>query len=95
MNKFGFKIRELRESKGLLLRQIAAYLESDTAFISKLERGERKAKRKQVISLASYFEVPVNDLLTLWLSDQIYDLVNNEEVAVESLYNTLETIKNK
>ncbi|MDR2009029.1 MAG: helix-turn-helix domain-containing protein [Bacteroidales bacterium] len=95
MNKFGSKLRELRESKGLLLRQVAAYLETDTAFVSKLERNERKAKREQVLQLAILFESPPNDLLSLWLSDQIYELVNNEEVAVNSLKITLKTIENK
>lgn len=39
---FGQTIRNYREAKGLLLRQLAAALEVDTAFISKLERDEKK-----------------------------------------------------
>lgn len=95
MNKLGNKLRELRENKGLLLRQVAAYLETDTAFVSKLERNERKAKREQVLQLATFFEYPSNELLILWLSDQIYELVNKEEFAIDSLKITLETIENK
>lgn len=95
MNKLGNKLRELRESKGLLLRQVAAYLETDTAFVSKLERSERKAKREQVLQLATFFEYSSNELLTLWLSDQIYELVKNEEVAIDSLKTTLDTLENK
>lgn len=45
----GKRIRELREEKGLLQRQLAAELEIDTPMYSKLERGERRAKREQVI----------------------------------------------
>lgn len=95
MNKFGNKLRELREKRGLLLRQVAAYLETDTAFVSKLERCERKAKREQVLQLAIFFEYSSNELLTLWLSDQIYELVRKEKVATDSLTITLETINNK
>lgn len=95
MNKLGNKLRKLRENKGLLLRQVAAYLETDTAFVSKLERNERKAKREQVLQLATFFEYPSNELLILWLSDQIYELVNKEEFAIDSLKITLETIENK
>jgi transcriptional regulator with XRE-family HTH domain len=95
MNKLGNKLRELRENKGLLLRQVAAYLETDTAFVSKLERNERKAKREQVLQLATFFEYPSNELLILWLSDQIYELENKEEFAIDSLKITLETIENK
>ena len=40
----GKKLRELREQKGLLLRQVAASLEVDTAYISKMERGEKNIK---------------------------------------------------
>jgi Helix-turn-helix. len=95
MNKLGNKLRELREGKGLLLRQVAAYLETDTAFVSKLERNERKAKREQVLQLASLFEYSSKELFTLWLSDQIYELVKNEETATDSLKITLETIERK
>lgn len=95
MNRLGDKLRELRESKGLLLRQVAAYLETDTAFLSKLERNERKAKREQVLQLASFLEYSSKELLTLWLSDQIYELVKKEETAIDSLRITLEAIEKK
>lgn len=85
MNRFGHKIRELREAGGLLLRQVAANLETDTAHISKLERGERKAKKEQAIKLALMLNADANDLLTLWLADQVYELVKNEKNAVQAL----------
>jgi transcriptional regulator with XRE-family HTH domain len=34
----GLKLKELRESNGMVQRQIAALLEVDTAFISKVEK---------------------------------------------------------
>lgn len=85
MNRFGCRIRELRETKRLLLRQIAANLETDTAHISKLERGERKAKKEQVLKLARMLNADLNELLTFWLSDQVYELVKNEKNAIEAL----------
>ena len=42
---FGETIRHIRENKGMLLRQVAATLEIDTALISKIERGERTAQK--------------------------------------------------
>ena len=42
---FGKKIRELRDEQGVLQRQLAALLEIDTPMFSKIERGERRAKR--------------------------------------------------
>ena len=48
----GDKIKELREEHGVLQRQLAALLDIDTPMFSKIERGDRYAKRTQVIQLA-------------------------------------------
>jgi transcriptional regulator with XRE-family HTH domain len=82
---FGERIKELRESKDLLQRQLAATLEIDTPMFSKIERGERRAKREQVIILAELLSADVQELLTLWLAEQVYDLVKDEEVASDAL----------
>ena len=42
----GKRIKELREEQGLLQRQLAAILEIDTLMFSKIERGDRRAKRE-------------------------------------------------
>ena len=77
----GKRIKELREEKGLLQRQLAAKLEIDTPMCSKIERGERRAKREQVIQMAELFDVDQEELLTLWLASQIYNLVKDEALA--------------
>ncbi len=51
---FGNKIKELREEQSLLQRQLAAFLEIDTPMFSKIERGDRRAKRRSS-SLRSIF----------------------------------------
>lgn len=91
--QFGERIRELRESKELLQRQLAASLEIDTPMFSKIERGERRAKREQVLLLAELLDTNVNDLLTLWLADQVYDLVKDEEIAAQALKVAEEEVK--
>lgn len=48
----GDKIKELREEHGVLQRQLAALLEIDTPMFSKIERGDRYAKRRQVLSIS-------------------------------------------
>lgn len=55
MYSFGQKIRSLRESQGLLLRQVAAAIEIDQALLSKIERGERIATKNQVIASSKLF----------------------------------------
>lgn len=79
---FGKKIRELREERGLLQRQIAASLEIDGGLYSKIERGERKAKREQVRSLAKVFKIEEDTLLAIWLADQIIETVGDEKKTV-------------
>ncbi len=74
----GERIKELRAEHGVLQRQLAALLEIDTPMFSKIERGDRRAKRTQVIQLAEYFKIDKNELLTLWLADKILDVVENE-----------------
>ena len=74
----GKRIKLLREEKGLVQRQLAAVLEIDTPMYSKIERGERKAKREQVLKLAEMLNTDKEELLTLWLAGQVYELVMNE-----------------
>lgn len=91
--QFSERIRELRERKELLQRQLAASLEIDTPMFSKIERGERRAKREQVLLLAELLNTNVNDLLTLWLADKVYDLVKDEEMAAQALKVAEEEVK--
>ncbi len=81
----GKRIKELREEKGMVQRQLAAALEIDSPMYSKIERSERRAKREQVIELARIFEIDVDELLTLWLAGQIYEIIKDEKVAKATL----------
>ncbi|MEM8528566.1 MAG: helix-turn-helix transcriptional regulator [Bacteroidota bacterium] len=85
MNKFGATIRNKREASGLLLRQLAAKLEIDTAMLSKIERGERNAKRSQVSILAEILKLNEEELLTYWLADKVYEIVKYDEVGCQAL----------
>ena len=76
---FGNKIRKLRDEQGVLQRQLAALLEIDTPMFSKIERGDRRAKREQVIKLAEYLHQDEKEMLTLWLADKILDAISDEE----------------
>ncbi len=81
----GETIRELRESKGLLLRQVAAELEAVTVFLSKMERNEKKASRPEVLRLAKVLENKENELMMLCLSDKIVETLNEESEAYGAL----------
>lgn len=90
---FGNKIRELREEKGLLLREVAALLEIDTATVSKIELGSRSIKKEQIKLLANVLDADVSELQTLWLASKIYELVKEEDNAIDALKATEEKFK--
>lgn len=85
MNYLGTRLRALRESQGMLLRQVAAQIEVDTALISKIERGERRAQREHVTKMATALNAQENELTALWLADKLNDVIQNEPMAERAL----------
>jgi transcriptional regulator with XRE-family HTH domain len=84
-SQFGAKIRALREKQNLFLRQIASLLEMDTAQLSKIEKGSRQLKREQIPVIAEILKTDKEELLTLWLADQVMEVLNGEPLADEAL----------
>jgi transcriptional regulator with XRE-family HTH domain len=85
MLSIGEQIRELREHQGLPLRKVAAELDIDQSILSKIERGERKATKEQIIQIAQIFSVDEKELLINYLSDRVlYDL-KDEDYAKDAL----------
>lgn len=91
--QFGQRLKQLRAQNNLLQRQVASFLEIDTPMLSKIERGERKAKKEQVIQLAQIMKVSNDELLTLWLADQLQDVIEGEALADEALKKVSNNIK--
>jgi transcriptional regulator with XRE-family HTH domain len=89
---FAKKIKQLRENRQLLQRQISAALEIDNALDCKIERGDRIARREQVMKLAELFETDKEELLNLWLADKVYDIVRKEDNANDVLNIVAENI---
>ncbi len=85
MKTLGETIKELREAKKLLLRELAALINVDTAMVSKFEKGERKPTRDQIASLSKALEVDEKKLLVIFFSDKIAFDLKGEEVAKETL----------
>jgi transcriptional regulator with XRE-family HTH domain len=77
--RFGEHIRQLREQNNLLLRHLASELDIDAAMMSKIERSERKAKREHIPLLAKLLKASVIELQTLYMADQIIELLDDEE----------------
>lgn len=92
---FGEHIKQLREQNQLLQRQVASVLEIDTAMLSKIERGERRAKREHIPLLAKLLHANEKELYTIWLADQVYEIIKEEsnpseivQVAINELNKT-------
>ncbi len=94
-SQFGEKIRALREKHHLYLRQVAPLLEMDTAQLSKIEKGLRQLKRDQIPVLADILKAEKDELLILWLADQLYDVVKDEDVALQAMEVAEEVIINR
>lgn len=93
MLSIGEQIRKLREDQGLPLRKVAAELDIDQSILSKIERGERKASKEQIIQIARIFKADKKELLINYLSDRVlYDL-KDEDLAADALKVAEEKIK--
>lgn len=95
MNQFGEYIKSQREKLGMIQREVAYKLDMDTPMLSKIERGERNAKREHVTKLCKLFNSSEEEMLTLWLADKLYDLAKNEDVGLKAMETAEENLKTK
>ena len=81
----GKRIKELRESSGLLQRELAAKLNIGEGFLSKVENDQKLLKRDDLMILSHIFNVDLSELETLWLANKLYDLIKNENNGLNAL----------
>lgn len=89
----GEMLRHLREEKSLMQREVGAVIEVDGAFISKVENNEKPINRNHLSKLSNFFNVPEQDLQTLWLADKIYKMTHKEATGLLSLETAINRIK--
>lgn len=75
----GNRIKEVRAEQDVRQWQLADMLDIDVPMYSKIERGERRAKREQVVRLAEFLNQDKTEFLSLWLADKILDAVESED----------------
>lgn len=92
---FANKIKQLREEQNLLQRHLASALEIDTPMYSKIERGGRQAKREQVPLIAEVLHANSEELLILWLADQVVSVVENDKEISDKVLDTVKRISRK
>lgn len=81
----GDEIKKLRTSRGIVQRMVAARLDVDSAYISKMESEEKPVSRSYIGKLAELFEVSQKELEIIWLADRVLDVLGNEPYAKEVL----------
>lgn len=72
---FGEKIKTLRESKKMTLKELSALLGIDNSMLGKIEKGTRQANPSIITKLSEIFNVPEAELKVSMISDQIADQV--------------------
>jgi len=94
-NQFGTKIKSARLKVGLLQQDVASLLNIDGPMLSKIEKGERLAKKEQIKKLAEILNTDENQLITLWLADQVFDVLKDEKMADQALKSVSRKIKKR
>lgn len=90
---FAQRIKSAREESGLLQKQLASILDIDIPMYSRIERGDRQAKRGQVVLLARIFHIEQDELLSLWVADKVCAVIKNEKNVADRALNIV--IKDK
>ncbi|RLD51031.1 MAG: hypothetical protein DRJ05_18885 [Bacteroidetes bacterium] len=85
MQNIGELLRTLREKEGYPLRKVAAYLDIDQAILSKVERGQRKLTKEQVIKLADFYNYNEKEMLVIFLSDRVLYEIGDDDYAKDAL----------
>jgi transcriptional regulator with XRE-family HTH domain len=89
----GQQIKQLRESAGMLQRELATKLEIGEGFLSKVESDQKQLKRDDLKKLSRLFKVSLNELETLWLANKVYELIKNENQGSDALKVAEEQLK--
>lgn len=76
---FSDKIRSLRETKKITQGTMAGALSIGVPMYSRIERGERAIRKEQIQVLAKVLDTDFNELLKLWLADQVSAVMDGEE----------------
>jgi predicted nucleotidyltransferase len=70
---------------GITLRKAAKLTDIDIAILSKMERGERRFKKEQIIKLADLYKADLDGLLIMFLGEKILYNLKDEQLAEEAL----------
>ncbi|MBL4652915.1 MAG: Fic family protein [Flavobacteriales bacterium] len=93
MKTFGTIVKQARKNQGKTLADVFFDLKIDAAILSKIERGERAATKKQVFDFISYFNLEEREAFSIWLSDKILKEYKNESYVLDAFRVAEERVK--
>ena len=76
---FNERIKQIRKERQIPQRKMAAAMDIDTASYCKIEKGERRARKEHISIIAEILQADYEELLTLWLADQVTAVVADEK----------------
>ena len=84
MNTFGNIIKNERTKANKTLSEVFFDLKIDTAILSKIERGERTATKKQVLDFINYYNINEKEAFSVWLSERILKEYKTEKYILDA-----------
>ena len=85
MKRFKDLLKEQREKKGLLIREVAHAIQVDSALISRYEKGERLPAATTLHKLADVLAVKESTITKYWLADKILEQIKTYPEANDAL----------
>ncbi|SHG87133.1 DNA adenine methylase [Winogradskyella jejuensis] len=82
----GDTLKEIRETKGFHLQEVADKTSINYTSLSRIETGKRLPTKTQVQSLAEFYSYSENDLIRQLISDKIIYEVQNEDLGLEGFH---------
>lgn len=76
---FSDRIKSLREAEKITQSTMAKALGIGVPMYSRIERGERSVRKEQIPIIAEALKIDSEELLKLWLADQMAALMDGEE----------------
>ena len=86
-------IKSYRELKQYKTKDLAQITGIDQALISKFESGNRIPTKTQIIKISEVLEIPLEEILPLWVKEKVLAEVRYEPFAKQGLQLAQEAIE--
>ena len=71
---FGLKLRQLREERGLGLKELSVLAGMSASYVNEIEKGKKYPKADKILQLSEALQVPYDEMVSLKLSKELDSL---------------------